>query len=39
MLAWFKPALAVNEVDSIIQSLADRKKIKVDGTKVTYTLG
>ena len=39
MLAWFKPALAVNEVDAIIQSLADRKKIKVDGTKVTYSLG
>lgn len=39
MLAWFKPALAVNEVDAIIQSLADRKKINVDGTKVTYSLG
>ena len=39
MLAWFTPALAVNEVDAIIQSLTDRKKIKVDGTKVTYSLG
>jgi len=39
MLAWFKPALAVNEVDAIIQSLADCKKIKVHGTKVTYSLG
>lgn len=39
VLAWFKPALAVNEVDAIIQSLADRKKITVDGTKVTYSLG
>ncbi|SKA15855.1 PIN domain-containing protein [Novilysobacter spongiicola] len=39
MLAWFKPALAIKDVDAIIQSLADRKKIKVDGTKVTYSLG
>lgn len=39
MLAWFKPALAVKDVDVIIQSLADCKKIKVDGTKVTYSLG
>lgn len=39
LLAWFKPALAANEVDGIIQSLTDRKKIKVDGTKVTYLLG
>ena len=38
MLAWFKPALAIKDVDAIIQSLADRKKIKVDGTKVTYAL-
>lgn len=36
---WFKPALINTEVDAIIQSLADRKKIKVDGTKVTYSLG
>lgn len=37
--AWFTPALAGNEVDAIIQSLADRKQIKVEGTKVTYSLG
>lgn len=39
MRAWFTPALAVSEVEAIIKSLADRKKIKVEGTKVTYSLG
>lgn len=39
ILAWFKPALGAKDVEAIIQSLADRKKIKVDGTRVTYSLG
>ncbi|MCE7033017.1 PIN domain-containing protein [Lysobacter sp. GX 14042] len=39
MLAWFTPALAASEVDTIIKSLADRKKIRVEGAKVTYSLG
>jgi len=39
MQSWFKPALTAKELASVIQSLTDAKKIKVDGTKVTYSLG
>lgn len=37
--SWFKPALDQKQADAVVKSLADAKKIKVDGGKVTYTLG
>ena len=37
--SWFKPALKPDEVASVIAALNDSKKIRVDGTKVVYTLG
>lgn len=36
--SWFKPALKPNEVASLIAALQNVKKIRVDGTKVVYTL-
>ena len=36
--SFFKPALNDKQVASVIQSLADRKKIVIEGTKVTYAL-
>lgn len=37
--SYFKPALVAKEVDAVVQSLVDSKKIAVNGQKVTYTLG
>lgn len=37
--SWFKPALDAKELVSIVQSLVDKKKITVTGSKVTYSLG
>jgi hypothetical protein len=37
--SWFKPALSAKEVASVIQGLADAKKIRIDGTRVSYLLG
>lgn len=34
--AFFKPALNDKQVASVVQSLADSRKIVIDGTKVTY---
>lgn len=34
--SWFKPALSTAQVDSVVQSLVDSKKIEISGTKVTY---
>lgn len=39
MRSWFKPALDTKELAVLIQGLVDARKIKVDGTKVTYFLG
>jgi hypothetical protein len=39
MRSWFKPALSAKEVASVIQSLAEAKKIRIDGAKVSYSLG
>lgn len=36
--SWFKPALQSNEVGPVIHGLLCSKKIKVEGTKVTYHL-
>ncbi|MBA3486993.1 MAG: hypothetical protein H0T88_07380 [Lysobacter sp.] len=36
--SFFKPALNDKQLASVIQSLADSKKIAIDGTKVSYTL-
>ena len=36
--SFFKPALNDKQVASVIQSLADRKKIVIEGTKVSYAL-
>ncbi len=37
--SWFKPALKPDEVGSVVAALQDAKKIRVDGSKVVYTLG
>lgn len=37
--SWFKPALKPDEIGSVVAALQDAKKIRVDGTKVVYTLG
>ena len=37
--SWFKPALDQKELDALIQSLMDGKKINITGAKVTYSLG
>lgn len=37
--SWFKPALSEGELAAVIQGLTDAKKIKVEGAKVTYSLG
>ena len=37
--SWFKPALKPDEVGTVVAALQDAKKIRVDGTKVVYTLG
>ena len=34
----FKPALNDKQVSSVIQRLADSRKITIDGTKVAYSL-
>lgn len=34
--SWFTPALSTTQLDSVMQSLIDKKKIEVSGTKVTY---
>lgn len=36
--AWFKPALSDAEVDALFDDLSKHGKIKVSGTKVTYSL-
>lgn len=37
--SWFQPPLDDKTTDAVIQSLTSSKRIAVDGTKVTYTLG
>ena len=37
--SWFKPALSTEELAAVIQGLAQARKIKIDGAKVTYSLG
>lgn len=37
--SWFKPAPDAKELASILQSLVDKKKITLTGSKVTYSLG
>ena len=39
MKSWFKPALKLDEVASVVAALQASKKIIVNGTKVLYTLG
>ncbi|GAB6194823.1 PIN domain-containing protein [Lysobacter xanthus] len=34
--SWFKPALDDKAVDAVLQSLESSKKIRIEGTKVTY---
>jgi hypothetical protein len=36
--AYFKPALNDKQVDSVVQSLVDSRKIVIEGTTVTYAL-
>lgn len=36
--SWFKPPLDNKQLAAVIQSLADAKKISVEGTKVNYSL-
>lgn len=36
--SYFKPALSDKQVASVMQSLADSRKIVIDGNKVTYSL-
>ena len=36
--SYFKPALNDKQVASVVQSLADSRKIVIEGTKVTYSL-
>jgi hypothetical protein len=37
--SWFTPKLDQKQLDAVIQSLTDGKKIKVTGAKVAYALG
>lgn len=34
--AWFKPALTDKQLAEVIKALTDSKKVRLDGTKVTY---
>ncbi len=36
--SWFKPKLEQKQLDAVVQSLTDRKKIKITGAKVAYSL-
>jgi len=37
--SWFKPPLSAKELAAVIQDLTEARKIKVEGAKVTYSLG